>query len=465
MQRESRASAGGKGEVRPRGAMTMAMAAHVDWSTAGERELRVAALRDGRLGDEVRHAKRLRVGPTEKADVIVPVKPQTLFERRSDGWFLRLTPELTGRVASGGPARPVADLRSEGLDRLKLTPDARGRLELGGVSILFQLVPPKPKTKRAPLPQSVRGGFAIDWRFTTSLASVAMLVFGLLVGLEGADWPIEQGNVVPPYLEAVLTWDEPEPPPPPVTETETDTDPSEDTVAEAPTDANPSPRRDSGPSPSRNDGQPSLDHEQLARDAHNQVIAGLGGVLDGAFGRLLDDAAPTGGLEEILRQVDSVDRTQAGNDRFATRDTRGSGEDRELGELDGRGPPGPTIDDGRELTERRPVGTTEFGPFRPEEPRVFDDDAVLRRVRGMRRRVAQCYEREVTRDPTLEGRVDVELEIHPAGNTSARITNDGVGSRSLAECITNVASSIRFAEGPDGGSVLYSFPFLFAPQR
>lgn len=465
MQRESRAPAGGKGEVRPRGAMTMAMAAHVDWSTAGERELRVAALRDGRLGDEVRHAKRLRVGPTEKADVIVPVKPQTLFERRSDGWFLRLTPELTGRVASGGPARPVADLRSEGLDRLKLTPDARGRLELGGVSILFQLVPPKPKTKRAPLPQSVRGGFAIDWRFTTSLASVAMLVFGLLVGLEGADWPIEQGNVVPPYLEAVLTWDEPEPPPPPVTETETDTDPSEDTVAEAPTDANPSPtRRDSGPRPAPDDAQPTLEPDAVAR-LQNEVIGTIRESIGASFADLIDGAAATGELERLLEDVNGVENPQIAGTIVDRRRHDGSGEDRELGELDGRGPPGPTIDDGRELTERRPVGTTEFGPFRPEEPRVFDDDAVLRRVRGMRRRVAQCYEREVTRDPTLEGRVDVELEIHPAGNTSARITNDGVGSRSLAECITNVASSIRFAEGPDGGSVLYSFPFLFAPQR
>lgn len=109
--------------------------------------------------------------------------------------------------------------------------------------------------------------------------------------------------------------------------------------------------------------------------------------------------------------------------------------------------------------------TTDFGPFRPEEPHVFDDAAVLRRLQGVKRRVQRCYEREVTRDPTLEGRVDVELEVHPAGNTSARITNDGVGSRRLGECITDAASGIRFAEGPQGGSVLYSFPFLFAPQR
>jgi len=465
MQRESVAPDGSKGEVRPRGAMTQAMAAHVDWSTAGERELRVAALRDGRLGDEVRHPRRLRVGPTEKADVVVPIAPRTLFERRSEGWVLRLSPELSGRVASGGPARSVAELRAEGVDRLRLAPDARGRVELGGVSILFQLVPPRPKTKRAPLPQSVRGGFAIDWRFTTSLASMATLLFGLLIGLEGADWPVQNRDVLPPIYDAMLTFDEPEPPPAPITDATERT--SEDPVTEAPTDANPSPR-DPGPSPrpSPSDGQPSLDREQIARDAHNQVIASLGGILDGSFGRLIDTAAPTGDLESILREVDGVDGTEANGDRFVTRDTRGSGEDGPLGELDGRGPPGPTMDGEGTVTETEVTGpTTDFGPFRPEEPRVFDDEAVLRRLRGVKRQVQRCYEREVTRDPTLEGRIDVELEVHPAGNTSARVTADGVGSRPLAECITRAASGIRFADGPEGGSVRYSFPFLFAPQR
>ncbi len=464
MQRESRAPAGGEGDVRPHGAMTQAMAAHIDWSTAGERELRVAVLRDGRLGDEVRHSKGLRVGPTEKADVIVPVAPRTLFERRSDGWFLRLGPGVSGRVASGGPARPVAELRSEGLERLRLAPDARGRLEVGGTSILFQLVPPKPKAKRAPLPQSVRGGFAIDWRFTASLASVATLVFGLLVGLEGADWPIEQGNVVPPYLEARLIIDEPEPPPPPVTHRETDADPSEDPITEAPTDANPSPRR-SEPRPSPSDGRPSLDPDQIAR-VQNEVIGTIRDSIGASFADLIDGASTTGDLQRLLEDVNGVDSPQIAGTIIDRGRDGGSGEDGELGDLDRRGAPGPDIDGEGEIVETHVTGpTTDFGPFRPEEPQIFDDDAVLRRLRGVKRRVQRCYEREVTRDPTLEGRVDVELEVHPAGNTSARVTNDGVGSRRLAECITGAASSIRFPEGPDGGSVRYSFPFLFAPQR
>lgn len=462
MQRETKAPAGSGGEVRPRGAMTQAMAAHVDWSTAGERELRVAALRQGRLGDEVRHPRRLRVGPTEKADVVVAAEPRTLFERRSDGWGLRLDGDLAGRVASGGPARSVAALRAEGLTWLRLAPDARGRLELGGVSILFQLVPPKPKAKRAPLPQSVRGGFAIDWRFTSSLASVATLVFGLLVGLESADWPVQDRGALPPFYDTVLTFEEPTPPPAPIADDEATR--SEDPVTEAPSDSSPAPSR-SGPSRSSSEGQPSLDQQQIARDAHNQVIGALGGLLEGSFGQLLEGAAPTGDLEEILGQVESVDRAEARNDRFAQRDTRGSGADGSLGRWGDRGPREQS-DEGGPLAEDHVTGpTTDFGPFRPEEPAVFDDALVLRRLRGVKRRVQRCYEREVTRDPTLEGRVDVELEVHPAGNTSARVTRDGVGSRGLAECITSVTSSIRFPEGPEGGSVRYSFPFLFAPQR
>jgi len=462
MQRESKAPAGGNGDMRAPGAMTQAMAAHVDWSTAGERELRVATLRAGRLGDESRHPNALVVGRTEKADVVVDAARQVLFERRSDGWSLRIVAGIEGRVASGGPVRTLAQLRSEGLDRLRLAPDARGRLDVGGVAILFQLVPPKPKAERAPLPQSVRGGFVVDWGFTASLASVTTLLFGLLIGLEGADWPVENQMAIPPSYEAMLTFEEPEPPPPPITDNDV-SDPTEEVVSEAPTEPSPGPSRtDRSPSPS--DGRPSLDQEQAARDAHNQVISSLAGTLDGAFGRLIDGSAPTGDIDELLAQVDTVDRTVASG-RITARDTRGSGDDGTLGQLrDGDGPPGPTEEgDLREADVAGP--TTDFGPFRPEEPTIFDDALVLRRLRGVKRRVQRCYEREVTRDPTLAGRVDVQLEVHPAGNTSARITSDGVGSRGLVECITRSASSIRFAEGPEGGSVRYSFPFLFAPQR
>ena len=88
-----------------------------------------------------------------------------------------------------------------------------------------------------------------------------------------------------------------------------------------------------------------------------------------------------------------------------------------------------------------------------------------RRLRGVRQRVQRCYEREVTRDPTLAGRIDVELEVHPAGTTTSRITQNGTGSRRLGECITAAASSLRFPEGPEGGSVRYAFPFVFTPQQ
>jgi len=442
--------------------MTQAMAAHVDWSTAGERQLRVATLRAGRLGDEARHPESLVVGRTEKADVVVDAPRQRLFERAEGGWFLRLTGAVAGRVASGGPVRTLEQLRAEGLDRLRLAPDARGRLEIGGVAILFQLVPPRPKAERAPLPQSVRGAFVIDWGFTTSLASVATLLFGLLIGLEGADWPLTDEMTLPPSYEVMLTFDEPEPPPPPIAEAEVG-EPSEDPVTEPPPEPSPGPRRSDGrPSPS--DGEVSLDPDRIA-SVQNEVIGTIRDSIGASFADVIDGASPTGDLEELLGDVDRVENPRAAGN-VTERDTRGSSEDRPLGEWgDERGPAGPT-EEGGALAESTATGpTTDFGPFRPEEPRVFDDALVLRRLRGVKRRVQRCYEREVTRDPTLAGRIDVELEVHPAGNTSARITSDGVGSRGLAQCITGAASSIRFAAGPEGGSVRYSFPFLFASQR
>ena len=87
--------------------MTQAMRAV---ASGDVRELRVAVLREGRLGAESRHAERLRIGPTEKADVVVQDRARTLFERRGGRWWLALE-DLEGKVANGGDGEAVEDLR------------------------------------------------------------------------------------------------------------------------------------------------------------------------------------------------------------------------------------------------------------------------------------------------------------------------------------------------------------------
>lgn len=58
-------------------------------------------------------------------------------------------------------------------------------------------------------------------------------------------------------------------------------------------------------------------------------------------------------------------------------------------------------------------------------------------------------------DGSLEGVRASESSLSPAGPYATQV----------ADCIVSVVRTIRFDPGPEGGSVTYSYPFVFAPGR
>ena len=459
----------GEGDVRAkRGAMTMAMHA-VQPEPTGRRALRVARVRDGRIEEERIERDRLRIGASEKAEMALPgVALMELFRRDERGWVLNLP---AGAELTLAPAAP----RSSGT--IRLARDARGRLRVGGVTLLFQLVEPPPVVTKPQLPASVRGGLfgQVDWAFTTISAAVFTFFFAAMVFLEGADWPVVLDGLersrevsllfieaVPPAAQRNWADDEPEP--------ELDRDPEPETEPETETprrterrdgDAQPS-RRDR---PSRNDeAAPSLDADAMAQQAVNLML----GALSNEGGSALDDlinGADTSNAGEIIALFEGVtDRPTARNDRLHDRDTRGSGERETIGML-ARRVPADSVMEGGGLREDAPRGT-----IRREDPiesggtGVFDSRTIVQRIRGMSRRFQRCYEHDLTRDSTIAGRITFTLRISEVGQVRASVRDNDV-SAEVGRCIARHLNTIRFRQGPEGGSIEYEFPFIFAPQR
>ena len=68
--------------------------------------------------------------------------------------------------------------------------------------------------------------------------------------------------------------------------------------------------------------------------------------------------------------------------------------------------------------------------------------------------------------PTLAGRVMVRFTIQERGNVSnATATENSTGSPAVATCVVNTIRRFRFNPGPEGGSVSFAYPFVFAPQN
>jgi TonB family protein len=79
--------------------------------------------------------------------------------------------------------------------------------------------------------------------------------------------------------------------------------------------------------------------------------------------------------------------------------------------------------------------------------------------------IRACYERELRRNPTLAGKVTVEFTIQPRGNvTGVKVVANTTGDNAVGKCVANAVARFRFNPGPDGGSVTFSYPFVFAPQ-
>ncbi len=95
---------------------------------------------------------------------------------------------------------------------------------------------------------------------------------------------------------------------------------------------------------------------------------------------------------------------------------------------------------------------------------LFDAGIVTRTLRSRASAMRVCYERELRTDPALAGRVVVTFTVQPSGAISgASATENTSGSEPLASCVVATVSRLRFNPGPEGGSVTYAYPFVFAP--
>ena len=88
-------------------------------------------------------------------------------------------------------------------------------------------------------------------------------------------------------------------------------------------------------------------------------------------------------------------------------------------------------------------------------------DAVIKRHLNQ---FKYCYQRELTKDPTLGGKVTMKFTITGKGEVSAsKVKNSSLGSEAVHSCLSNTLMRMQFPEPKGGGIVIVSYPFVFAP--
>jgi len=88
-------------------------------------------------------------------------------------------------------------------------------------------------------------------------------------------------------------------------------------------------------------------------------------------------------------------------------------------------------------------------------------DAVIKRHMNQ---IRYCYQRELTKNPNLGGKITVKFVIAKDGSVSkASIKSSTMNNSAVEGCITGRFMRFQFPEPRGGGIVIVSYPFIFSP--
>jgi TonB family protein len=464
--------------------MTMAMRAVQVVPPTGPKVLRVGIIQAGRIVEEriIRARETVSIGTSEKNHFIVasdalPSRFE-VFQLVGNDYILNFTDQMSGRVGLPGGVQSLDQLRKSGGARnagshwqVKLSDSSRGKITIGTTTVLFQFVSPPPIQPRPQLPAAARGGFvkSIDWLFTAFVVFSYMVFFGLVVYLESADWPIDQGISAVPENLTELMYEEPEEEPP-KDETPTD-EPAKEEPSKTAEDSK-GKAEDPGPSDSPDKGPSESDVKEasarIAEDAAAQVETMLmGSIGEGALADVLAGGADTTGAADVLAQAAGVGVAQGGAGTLRDRGGGGgSGRGNGLGGLAAAGGGTNAVGTG-EVREVIVRGNVNFDAGdETGGSGDFDQSEVSKLIKGSQSALKRCYETELKSNPGLSGKVEIEFTIEQTGSVSkANVSENTSGSAGLGSCVAAAIKRLRWRKGPDGGSVTYRYPFVFQPQR
>lgn len=480
-----------KAPGRP-GAMTMAMQA-VQVKPGGPKVLRIGVIQAGKIIEEriVRKRETVTIGGSERNHFVIGAPGLAarfeLFQLVGNDYILNFTDQMTGRVGLPAGVQSLEQLRTSGAARnagahfqVKLTDNSRGKVVIGDVTLLFQFVTPPPVQPRPQLPAAARGGFAksIDWMFTAFVMFSFMSHFGLVVYLENADWPIDQGiNVIPEqYIDLILVEDKPP-----------EEDKKDEPTTDEPAPQDEKPTEQAKPSeqekPSEGSDKPAGETAEeraaevadatarMAEEAASAAEALLLGALSseggGALADVLAGGAVTGNAEDVLAQAAGVGvASGSAGGTLRTRSGGGSGGTGGLGGLAKAGNAG-AVGEGGAVTEKAIKGTLKGANDADMEGGSGDFDAklVVAQFKARMRAIQICYEQQLRRNPGLQGKVTVQFTIEQSGSVSkANASENSTNDPAVAACVVDTVKRFRFNPGPEGGSVTFSYPIVFAPQ-
>ncbi len=432
--------------------------------------LRVAQLWRGRLVREntYPHPRDVTVGDGADAEFVVPGLPgcrALLAPGPGGAWALALSQGMAGSLTLGGRAVDAAQFVRTGdaATRVPLGEDDRGLVEVGDISLFFQLVRPDCVIGRR--------RWAPDAGLVAATAVGAFVVVGLLVAAQflwdptadaaqraperrllAVDLRIAQEREIPKILEVTDESDGGK---------QADGEEGKFGRPDAPPELESRvPRRD-GPLASRIDpAKIGLLNVLRSTNLHTRALTDIVSDTAEAFdNRMAVAMAGTGSELQI--------GFGSGGMGFKGTGPGGGGLDgygriRAIGHLDGPGGPGHGVRPG--LGTKPPARVAQIVGDGGSASQFCNRDAIRRIVMLRSAAFRACYEQRLQVQASLEGKVSVRWTIGTDGRVDgASVVESTLSSASVEQCVVRAIGAMRF-EPPVGGVCVVAWPFVFRAE-
>ncbi|MBU1899370.1 AgmX/PglI C-terminal domain-containing protein [Myxococcota bacterium] len=468
--------------------------------TQGRKILRIGIIQNGKIIEErlLRKREAVTVGQSAKNTFVLPSggipRSFTLFELRGGVYHLKFKSSMRGKVSVEDAVLDLESLRSRQLARAKgdnfllpLSSKSRGKVVIGDVTLLFQFVTPPPPPSKLQLPASARGGWfrSIDLPFLGILLSSCVFQVFSIAFIVTRDYPEPPRGIetLPDRFVKYLI-DEPKANKPTPTETKEDEGDEEKGKGEEkkivkkkepvkPSKKVEDDEPDDGPK-----GKP-LSAEEIARrseerqrriaeNVRNRTVLGQLGTLGGEGEGSIVDALKGGAADvSMAAAFDGASGTAIADRDGFKRDRRGTIKGtgkvagikddlkRKGGDAVGTGSKGKEIEVKGSVKIKKP--SEAFGTGSLDSAKIA---GVVRRRQGS---IKSCYEKQLKKNPKLEGKVKIQFTIEESGRVGeVKTMINTTGDPVVASCIEEKIQRFRFPK-PSGGSVTVAFPFVFAP--
>ncbi|HVV84977.1 MAG TPA: AgmX/PglI C-terminal domain-containing protein [Kofleriaceae bacterium] len=435
--------------------------------TAGgrTRALRIGVLLGGKIVEErlIRERADVTIGQSAKATFSIPLeelpRQWAVFELKNDRYVLNFTAKMDGRVSDGDRVLTLEQARSSGAAKvddhwsLPLSSQARGKISLGELTLLFQFVSAPPIQPRPQLPHSVRGTFVdrIDPRLSVIVAASLAVHFGLMLYAVLVNDPETNRNLAETAFNdtfkddtyTVQDFQLPEPPKadtgaqpaPEVKKPEKPETPRPDKPKPAAGGTENKPDRDAAQAVALK--EESVRYADMLFSDDDTSATGLAGGME--------RRKPGNDLDKELGEVAaSGARTEIGGGTVG-RGTRGGGDPR-MGTSTGpavQGPTGPVSASGPDRQEKVPEGRINVSDKKSFDDSTLTPDAVLRKIQNAYMSgIKRCQKATLLKDPTARGKVKLNFTVNATGKVVSPKANGF--DPDLDSCITSLMGNWRF---------------------